>query len=95
MTPFEPNQFPPGPEERLNSEAVTLACTTCGLTLIMTNKGLACPHCDQERKLVVRKNWIGLYKIIEAIGVFQQESYLTLEECQEYASKGIIIQVLY
>ena len=71
-----------------------LKCPGCGNNLTMNDKGLVCPVCDKEKKVLVKKHWLFGYKVIEAHNVFCGE-YLTIEQCEELTKKGVDISVKY
>jgi len=71
-----------------------LKCPGCGNNLTMNDRGLVCPVCENVRKLVVRRNWLGLYKVIESHNVFCS-GYLTIEQCEELTKRGVNIHVLF
>jgi hypothetical protein len=81
-------------EQEPEQVGLDLKCPGCGNPLTMTDKGLVCPVCENDRKLVVRRNWLGLYKVIESQNVFCS-GYLTIQQCEELTNKGIKIHVLY
>lgn len=72
-----------------------LKCNSCGGNLIMSDKGLACPNCDQVKRLVVKRTWYGRYEILEAQNVFSATKSLTAEQCEALSKLGVNINVRY
>lgn len=82
-------------EHQHEPDGIELKCNSCGGNLIMSDKGLSCPNCDKEKKLVVRRNWYGCFDIIEAKNVFATTKVITAKQCEELSKLGVDVNVLY
>lgn len=84
-----------GMEQAHEPDCVELKCNSCGGNLIMSDKGLSCPNCDKEKKLVVKRNWYGCFDILEAKNVFASTKVITAKQMEELSKQGVDVNVLY
>lgn len=73
---------------------VELKCSTCGHDLVFTPKGLTCPVCEVEKKLVVKKVFLG-FRAIKAVNVLLDYSFLSIEQLRDIETKGVKIEYSY
>lgn len=89
----EPHIFE-GPVNLPTNEPVGFGCSTCGRSMVYSSKGLVCPHCDVDRAVILKRNFLGVYKVLETKNLVLKDIYLTHSQVKQLNLDGVQVNII-